>query len=77
VLEHLLFLLKVIEPALVYQLPQEFDRWLGTILLLHWHVEIVDEDDSLGDALGAYKILPASFVQPSLYLFLHLRASCP
>lgn len=77
VLEHLLFLLEVVEPTLVDQLPQEFYGWLGTVLLLHWHVKIVDEDDSLGDALGADEILPASFVQASLDLFLHLRASGP
>lgn len=76
-LKHLLLLLEVIEPALVYQLSQELDGWLGTVLLLHRHVQIIDEDDGLGDALRPYNMPAASLVQSSLYLFLHLRASCP
>lgn len=40
-LENLVFLFMVVEPTLVNALPQELNRWLCTILLLHRHIKII------------------------------------
>jgi hypothetical protein len=30
---------------MIHELSEKFERWLGTILFLLWHVEIIDEDN--------------------------------
>lgn len=74
VLENLLLFLEIVKSLLVDQLPQELYGWLGAVPFLHWHVEIVDEDDNFGNTFRADYMLAATFVQFTFNLLLHLRA---
>jgi hypothetical protein len=74
VLENLLLFLEIVKPLLVDQLPQELDGWLGAVLFLNWHVEIVDKNDDFWNAFRTDYMLAATFVQFSFNLLLHLRA---
>lgn len=46
VLEWVLVILTIIPAALVHELSQDFNRWLGTVLLDFWHVQIIHENDT-------------------------------
>ena len=42
---------------LVDQLPKEFNRWLGSVLLHCRHIDIVDEDEALCISLSSVYLL--------------------
>lgn len=43
--EGLLLRLSVVPATVIGELTKKLDGWLSSILLLHWHVEVIDEDD--------------------------------
>ena len=44
-IEGLLLRLSVIPATVIGELTKKLDGWLSSKLLLHWHVEVIDEDD--------------------------------
>ena len=47
----------LVESMLVDQLPKEFNRWLGSVLLHCRHIDIVDEDEALCISLSSPHLL--------------------
>lgn len=43
----LTYLLPVIPATMVYPLPQQLNRRLGTIGLHHWHVYVINKEDEV------------------------------
>ena len=46
-LERLILLLKIVETFLIKELSEIFNRGLGTILFLNWHIQIINKDEHL------------------------------
>ena len=72
---HLDVLLSVVVVSMSTELSHQFNRWLCTVLLNLWHVDIVNHDDSFSTSWGTKKILSLS-IQLTYDLGFSLDGGC-